>query len=93
MILIYRSNSAIFYYFICSVLLFISCNQDITYLDVQGHRGARGLFPENTIEGFRRTIELGISTLELDIVITEDLIPIVYHDFYVNPNLCLDRDH
>ena len=51
-----------------------------------------GLFPENTIEGFRRTIELGISTLELDIVITEDLIPIVYHDFYVNPSLCLDRN-
>ena len=92
MILIYRSNSAIFYYFICSVLLFISCNQDITYLDVQGHRGARGLFPENTIEGFRRTIELGISTLELDIVITKDHIPIVYHDFYINPSVCLDKN-
>ena len=92
MILIYRSNSAIFYYFICSVLLFISCNQDITYLDVQGHRGARGLFPENTIEGFRRTIELGISTLELDIAITKDHIPIVYHDFYINPSICLDKN-
>lgn len=93
MIPIYTSNSVKFFYFIiCYILLFISCNKDISYLDVQGHRGARGLFPENTIEGFRRTIELGISTLELDIVITEDLIPIVYHDFYVNPSLCLDRN-
>jgi len=92
MILIYRSNSAKFYYFICSIVLFISCNQDITYLDVHGHRGARGLFPENTIEGFRRTIELGISTLELDIVITKDHIPIVYHDFYINPSVCLDNN-
>ena len=81
------------YFFICCITLFFSsCNKDITYLDAQGHRGARGLYPENTIEGFKRTIELGISTLELDLVITKDHIPIVYHDFYINPNLCLDEN-
>ena len=93
MIPIYTSNSVKFFYFIiCYILLFISCNKDIPYLDAQGHRGARGLFPENTIEGFRRTIELGVSTLELDLVITKDHIPIVYHDFYINPNICLDEN-
>ena len=92
MTLIHRSNSTKFYFFICSILLCISCNKNITYLDAQGHRGARGLFPENTIEGFRRTIDLGISTLELDLVITKDHIPIVYHDFYINSNLCLDEN-
>ena len=92
MTLIHRSNSIKFYFLIGSILLFISCNKDIAFLDVQGHRGARGLFPENTIEGFKRTIELDISTLELDLVITKDHIPIVYHDFYINPNLCLDEN-
>jgi len=81
------------YFFICCITLFFSsCNKDITYLDAQGHRGARGLYPENTIEGFKRTIELGISTLELDLVITKDHIPIVYHDFYINPNICLNEN-
>ena len=92
MTLTYKSNSIKFYFLIGSILLCISCNKDIALLDVQGHRGARGLFPENTIEGFKRTIELDISTLELDLVITKDHIPIVYHDFYINPNLCLDEN-
>ena len=92
MTLTYKSNSIKFYFLIGSILLCISCNKDIAFLDVQGHRGARGLFPENTIEGFKRTLELDISTLELDLVITKDHIPIVYHDFYINPNLCLDKN-
>ena len=92
MTLTYKSNSIKFYFLIGSILLCISCNKDIAFLDVQGHRGARGLFPENTIEGFKRTLELDISTLELDLVITKDYIPIVYHDFYINPNLCLDEN-
>ena len=92
MTLTYKSNSIKFYFLIGSILLCISCNKDIAFLDVQGHRGARGLFPENTIEGFKRTLELDISTLELDLVITKDYTPIVYHDFYINPNLCLDEN-
>ena len=92
MTLINKSNSVNLYLLTISIFLFITCNKEITYLDAQGHRGARGLYPENTIEGFRRTIELGISTLELDLVMTKDHIPIVYHDFYINPNLCLDEN-
>ena len=59
-------------------------------LDVQGHRGARGLFPENTLIGFRKTIEMGVTTLELDLGLTKDLVPVVIHDPYLNQNLCLD---
>ena len=58
--------------------------------DVQGHRGARGLFPENTLIGFRKTIEMGLTTLELDLGLTKDLVPVVSHDSYLNQNLCLD---
>ena len=58
--------------------------------DVQGHRGARGLFPENTLIGFRKTIEMGVTTLELDLGLTKDLVPVVSHDPYLNQNLCLD---
>jgi glycerophosphoryl diester phosphodiesterase len=48
--------------------------------DLQGHRGARGLWPENTLAGFARTIELGVSTLELDCGVTRDGIVVVSHD-------------
>ena len=61
-------------------------------LDIQGHRGARGLFPENTLIGFRKTIEMGVTTLELDLGLTKGLVPIVSHDPYLNQNLCLDAN-
>jgi len=61
-------------------------------LDIQGHRGARGLFPENTLIGFRKTIEMGITTLELDLGLTKGLVPVVSHDPYLNQNLCLDSN-
>ena len=41
-------------------------------LDIQGHRGARGLAPENTLPGFLKAIKLGVTTLELDVVISKD---------------------
>ena len=61
-------------------------------LDIQGHRGARGLFPENTLIGFRKTIEMGVTTLELDLGLTKGLVPVVTHDPYLNQNLCLDSN-
>jgi glycerophosphoryl diester phosphodiesterase len=57
--------------------------------DVQGHRGARGLLPENTLAGFVRAMELGVTTIELDVGITRDGHVIAAHDPYVNPALCL----
>jgi glycerophosphoryl diester phosphodiesterase len=48
--------------------------------DLQGHRGARGLWPENTLAGFTRTLALGVSTLELDCGVTRDGVVVVSHD-------------
>ncbi len=61
-----------------------------TGIDLQGHRGARGLFPENTIPAFQYAIEHKMTTLELDTNLTKDGNLIVYHDSIINPDLCLD---
>ena len=45
-----------------------------------GHRGARGLMPENTMEGFEYTLNLGIMALEFDVLLTKDNVPIITHD-------------
>jgi glycerophosphoryl diester phosphodiesterase len=52
--------------------------------DLQGHRGARALWPENTLAGFARTLELGVSTVELDCAVTRDGIVVVSHDPRLN---------
>jgi len=75
------------------VSLLISCWSSYTpSLDIQGHRGARGLFPENTLVGFRKAIEMGVTTLELDLGLTKDFVPVVIHDPYINQNLCLNAN-
>jgi glycerophosphoryl diester phosphodiesterase len=55
-----------------------------------GHRGARGLFPENTLEGFAATLALGVDVLELDVALTADGVVVVTHDPALNPNLTRD---
>ena len=59
-------------------------------LDLQGHRGARGLLPENTLASFQRALEVGVTTLELDIAITKDGVLAVYHDRTLNPDITRD---
>ena len=59
--------------------------------DLQGHRGARGLRPENTLAGFAFALELGVSTLELDCAVTRDRIVVVSHDPVLNPSLTRDE--
>ena len=58
--------------------------------DLQGHRGARGILPENSLKGFQKAIDLGVSTLELDVVISKDSLVVVSHEAYMNPKICLD---
>ena len=53
--------------------------------EIQGHRGARGLLPENTIPSFKKAIDLGVQTIELDVVISKDKKVVVSHDPYFNP--------
>jgi len=56
-------------------------------LDIQGHRGARGLLPENTLPAFARALAIGVTTLELDIGLTKDGMVVVSHDSVLNPDI------
>lgn len=58
--------------------------------DLQGHRGARGLLPENTLPAFERALQIGVHTLELDIGVTADGVAVVAHDPYLNPAITRD---
>jgi glycerophosphoryl diester phosphodiesterase len=58
--------------------------------DLQGHRGARGLAPENTLAAFRRALAIGVTTLETDFAVTRDDVLVLSHDPYLNPALTRD---
>ena len=58
-----------------------------TRFDLQGHRGARGLAPENTLPAFATALSIGVTTLELDVGVTRDDVIVVSHDPYLNPDL------
>lgn len=51
-----------------------------TFFDKQGHRGCRGIMPENTIPAMLKAVDLGVTTLEMDVVITKDRQVILSHD-------------
>ncbi len=53
--------------------------------DLVGHRGARGLYPENTLAGFRGALAVGVSTLEMDLAMTSDGEIVVHHDLKLAP--------
>jgi len=54
--------------------------------DLQGHRGARGLAPENTLAAFETALAVGLSTLELDLAMTRDDVLVVSHNRRLNPD-------
>ena len=54
--------------------------------DLQGHRGARGLAPENTLVSFQKALDLDVTTLECDMAITRDGVVVVHHDLWLNPD-------
>ncbi len=60
-------------------------------LDIQAHRGARGLLPENTLPAFAHALSIGITTLELDCAITRDGVVVVSHDSTLNPEITRDE--
>ena len=59
-------------------------------LDMQGHRGARALFPENTLQGFVAAASLGVEAFELDVGMTADGVVVVSHDPALNPEITRD---
>jgi glycerophosphoryl diester phosphodiesterase len=60
--------------------------------DLQGHRGARGLAPENTLPAFARALSIGVTTLEMDAGLTEDDVVVVAHDRRLNPDIVRGAD-
>ena len=74
-------------------ILIISVNafaQTIEKFDIQGHRGARGLMPENTIPAFLKALDLGVDTLELDTVVSKNGKLVVSHEPFFSSEISLD---
>ena len=73
-----------------ALVLQVTAGQPAQRFDVQGHRGARGLLPENTTAGFLRAVDLGVVTLELDVVVAADSTVVVSHEPWMSDTICSD---
>lgn len=60
--------------------------------ELQGHRGARGRRPENTLPSFEYALDLGVTSIETDVHLTRDRVPVLYHDAQLSPLLVRCRD-
>lgn len=69
----------------------MSCHSKPT-IEVQGHRGCRGLLPENSLPAFDKAIEIGVHTLELDLAVSKDGIVVVSHEPYMSRTICQKPD-
>lgn len=75
------------------MVLTSSCvHQDYSRFDIQGHRGCRGLYPENTLAGFKHAVALGVHTLEMDVVINKDNEVIVSHEPFYHADITTKPD-
>ena len=68
----------------CNAPKHIAQHNNTKAMNIQGHRGCRGLIPENTIPAMLKALALGVTTLEMDIVITQDNKVILSHEPYFN---------
>ena len=75
-----------------SLILMLSFQSTAQDFDWQGHRGCRGILPENSLQAFEKALELGVKTLEMDVVISKDGEVIVSHDPWISPDFCLDPE-
>jgi glycerophosphoryl diester phosphodiesterase len=84
-----------------SCIILLSCSATKTtppspdsaiFFDKEGHRGCRGLMPENTIPAFKKAIDLGVNTLEMDAVITKDKQVILSHEPFFNHEITTKSD-
>ena len=55
--------------------------------ELQGHRGARGLKPENTLPSFEAALDVGVASIETDIHLTADGVPVLFHDASLNERI------
>lgn len=71
-----------------SMALSLSAQVYTPKFDLQGHRGARGLKPENTIPAFITALNYGVTTLELDVVVSKDKQIVVSHEPWISSEIC-----
>ncbi len=78
----------------CTTALGLSvwCAGAALAFDAQGHRGARGLAPENTLAGIEQALSIGVTTLEFDVVLSAEGVPVVSHDTTPNPDITRDAN-
>lgn len=62
--------------------------EETLLVDIQGHRGARGILPENSIPGFLYALKMGVTTLEMDVVISKDGQVVVSHEPWMSAEIC-----
>jgi len=80
--------------FIAAALMAVAAAaaQPAAAFDLEGHRGARGLAPENTLAAFRRALAIGVTTLETDLAVTRDGVLVLSHDARLNPDIVRGPD-
>src|SRR3954467_13168960 len=81
------SFKIILFFFVLSPFM---AQSQVPKFDVQGHRGARGLMPENTIPAFLMALDSGVNTLELDVVVTKDKQLVLSHEPWIAASICYD---
>jgi glycerophosphoryl diester phosphodiesterase len=90
----------IFNYSLAAICFFAACHMakkaQVTTMqisfDKQGHRGCRGLMPENTIPAMQTALGLGVTTLEMDVVITKDKKIVLSHEPFFNHEISTKPD-
>jgi glycerophosphoryl diester phosphodiesterase len=85
-----RIGKSMLVLFVCFTLSAHATAQTNGSFDIEGHRGCRGLMPENSLPGFLKAIDLGVNTLELDVVVSRDKQLVVSHEAYFSAEITLD---
>jgi glycerophosphoryl diester phosphodiesterase len=75
-----------------SMVVFCSSTFAQGTFDIEGHRGCRGLYPENTIVAFIHAVQLGVNTVETDMQISKDGKIVISHDAFMGANICTKPD-
>ncbi len=70
----------------------MSLKKNSRHIEIHGHRGARGYYPENTVTSFIEAVKLGVDTLEMDVVISKDGQVVVSHEAWMNDVFCTRPD-
>jgi glycerophosphoryl diester phosphodiesterase len=80
-----------FIVFVLSIFYFqyLSAQQSFK---IAGHRGFRGLYPENSITGFQKAIEIGADAIEFDVVVNRDSQLVLSHEPYIDPTYCISKN-